>query len=91
MVWLAAVGLLFAPVVAGALPAGFALLLARDTEAEMRASGGFLTGVRPLRIGTALARLALLIAVAVIVVGIVLAVLRLGGSSPTVQYGPDVN
>jgi hypothetical protein len=93
VVWLAAIGLLFSPVVAGALPAGFALLLARSTEAEMRASGGFLTGVTPLRVGTRLARLALLVAVAVIVIGIVFGIFHLGGpgDGDGVRYGSDVN
>lgn len=92
VLWLGVVGLVFSPVVAGVVPAVFALALGRWTEAEMRASEGFLTGTAPLRLGVRLARVALLVAVAVVVVGVVIALFRTGGGGSTgVQYGPDVN
>lgn len=91
VLWLGALGLVFSPVVAGVVPAVFALVLGRSTEAEMRASAGFLTGTAPLRLGVRLARAALLVAVAVVVIGVVVALFRSGGGSTGVQYGPDVN
>ncbi len=90
--WLGIVAVLFSPVLAGVLPAVVALVLARDTAAQMRASAGFLTGARALLWGVRLARLALWIAAAMIVFGVVAALLRAGGPmSSGVQYGPDVN
>ena len=90
--WLGILALVLSPVLAGAVPAALALLMARETTAQMRASEGFLTGVRALHLGVRLARLALLVAVAVVVVGVVIALLRTGGGGAgTVHYGPDVN
>ncbi len=90
--WLGIVAVLFSPVLAGVLPAVVALVLARDAANQMRASAGFLTGARSLLWGVRLARLALWIAAAMIVFGVVVALLRAGGPmSSGVQYGPDVN
>jgi hydroxylaminobenzene mutase len=87
------VALPLALVVAGAVPAALALLLARDTAAEMRASEGFLTGGRYLLLGVRLARVALLVVVAVVLLGIVLALFGSGGGSGGAgpSFGPDVN
>jgi hypothetical protein len=80
-------------VVAGAVPAALALLLARDTEAEMRASGGFLTGGRWLLLGVRLARIALLVVVAVVLLWIVVKLFGSGGGGggAAPSYGPNVN
>lgn len=90
--WLAIVALAFSPVLAGVVPAVVALVMARETVEQMRASGGFLTGTGPLLSGVRLVRLALLVSVAVVVIGVAVALLRLGGSpSGGVHYGPGVN
>lgn len=90
--WLGILALALSPVLAGVVPAALALLMARETTAQMRASEGFLTGVRALHIGVRLARMALLVVVAVLVVAVVVALLRSGGAgSGTVHYSPDVN
>ncbi|MGA8112877.1 MAG: hypothetical protein WCA46_04345 [Actinocatenispora sp.] len=90
--WLGIVAVVFSPVLAGVLPAVFALVLARDTMAQMRASDGFLTGVQPLMWGVRLARLALWVAIVVIVLAVVGWLVRTGApGSSGVQYGPDVN
>lgn len=88
---LGVVAVLFSPVVAGALPAVVALLLARDTVAEMRASEGFLTGLRYLRVGSWLATLALVIATAVVLIGIVVGLFHLFGTGGTPVFGPGVD
>jgi hypothetical protein len=90
---LGVIALPLALVVAGAVPAALALLLARDTEAEMRASAGFLTGGRLLLLGVRLARIALLLVVAVVLLWIVLELFRSGGSGggPAPSYGPNVD
>lgn len=90
--WLGLLALVFSPMLAGVVPALIALLLARETTDQMRASEGFLTGVRALRAGSRLARLALLVALTVVVVGVVVALLHAGGgASDPVKYGPNVN
>ena len=87
------IALPLALVVAGAVPAVLALLLARDTEAEMRASGGFLTGGRWLLLGIRLARIALLVVVGVVLVWIVVKLFGSGGGGggAAPSYGPNVN
>lgn len=90
--WLAIVALAFSPVLAGVVPAVVALVMARDTASQMRSSEGFLTGTGPLLSGVRLARLALLVSIAVVVIGVAIAMLRTGnGGSGGVHYGPGVN
>lgn len=89
--WLAVLGLVLSPVLAGAVPATVAMVLAAGTRAEMRRSEGFLTGVRYLTAGVRLARIALFVAAGVLAIGVVVLVLNLLGSPSGPHYGPGVD
>jgi hypothetical protein len=74
----------------GLVPGVVGLVLARPARAEIGASGGFLTGGRPLRIGEVLSWVA--VAVSAVVIALVVVGLLLGsvdGGSP--HYGTNVN
>ncbi|GIG69858.1 hypothetical protein [Phytomonospora endophytica] len=69
---LAVVAVITAPFIGGVIPAVLALRLAGQAEAEIVASQGFLTGSARVRRGRWLAQLALLIAVAAVLLGLLL-------------------
>lgn len=76
--------------VGGLIPATLALLLARQTRAEMAAAGGFLTGGRSLRAGVVLAWLGICLAATALVIATIIGLLHMARSSG-VNYGPTVN
>ena len=63
--------------IGGVIPAVLALQLARQSRAEMKASQGFLTGIKLLRAGERLAWIALVVVAAVLVSLTVSGLLRL--------------
>ncbi|MEV0646541.1 hypothetical protein AB0I28_14885 [Phytomonospora sp. NPDC050363] len=69
---LAVVAVITAPFIGGVIPAFIALRLAGQAEGEIVASKGFLTGSARVRRGRWLAQLALLIAAAVVLLGLLL-------------------
>jgi hydroxylaminobenzene mutase len=75
----------------GLIPAALALLLARDTEAELRRSAGFLTGWRLLRAGTVLAWVGVLLAATGLVIASIIGLLHLATTPTGTDYAPDVN
>lgn len=78
---LAIVGVVMAPFIGGVVPAVMALRLAGEAESEILASKGFLTGSVKVRRVRFLARLALLIALTMVLLGVVVWVaMRVGGS-----------
>lgn len=78
---LALVGVITAPFIGGVVPAIIALRLAGEAEAEIHASKGFLTGSLKVRRGRFLARLALLIALSAVLLGVVVwLAVRVGGA-----------
>ena len=90
---LGVVAVITAPFVAGVIPATVALRLAGQAEAEIVASKGFLTGSGRVRKARWFAQLALLVAAAVILIGVVLwLVNRLGAiGGPGTDYPPNVD
>lgn len=64
-------------VIGGIVPAVLAILMARQSRAEMRASKGFLTGGRLLRIGERLAWTAVVVVLTLLVLAAIRGVLRL--------------
>ena len=78
------------PFLGGVLPAGVALVLARQTRADLRASEGFLLGGRRVRYGVTLAWTGIVLAIGVLVVGGVLGLLALAGQGGT-DFAPTVN
>jgi len=79
------------PLIGGAIPAVVALLLARETAADLRAAGGFLLGWQRLRIGVRLAWIGLLLALAALVVASIVGLLALAGASGGRDFAPTVN
>ncbi len=75
----------------GLIPAALALLLARDAEAELRRSAGFLTGWRLLRAGTTLAWLGILLAAVALVIAAIIGLLHLATTPTGTNYDPNVN
>ncbi|MGH3714522.1 MAG: hypothetical protein ACRDT4_13830 [Micromonosporaceae bacterium] len=71
------VALCTAVTIGGVIPAVVALLLARQSRAEMRAANGFLTGYKLLRTGERLAWAAILIVVTVLVLAAITGIMRL--------------
>lgn len=90
---LGVVAVITAPFVAGVIPATIALRLAGQAEAEIIASKGFLTGSGRLRRGRWLAQLALLVAAAVVLIGLVLWLVNRIGTigSPGTDYPSNVD
>jgi (hydroxyamino)benzene mutase len=87
---LAAVGVALSPFVGGAIPALIALMLARQAEADIRASEGFLLGASRLPLIRRLAWIALGIATAVVVAGLLLWVLSLARAAGDPSYDGGV-
>ena len=84
------VAVLTGPLVSGVVPAILALLLARQTGAEMTAAQGFLTGRRLVRAGTRLAWLGIFLAAVVVLLAVMRALLGFaaGGAG---DYAPNVD
>ena len=76
--------------VGGLIPATIALLLARSAREDMIAAGGYLTGVRLIRVGTWLAWLGIVLALAALVSLSVYGLLRVAASSGT-HFAPGTD
>ncbi|WP_199034493.1 hypothetical protein [Glycomyces salinus] len=74
---LAAIGLVISPFIGGAIPALLALVLARQAEAEIRDSEGFLLGGRKLARIRRLAWIAIGVSAAVVIVVLLVTVVDL--------------
>jgi (hydroxyamino)benzene mutase len=87
---LAGVGLALSPFVGGAVPALIALMLARQAEADIRASEGFLLGAPHLPSVRRMAWAALGIAGAVVIAALLVWVLGLARAAGGPSYGDGV-
>lgn len=87
---LAGLGFALSPFVGGAVPAVAALILARQAEADIRASEGFLLGGSRLPVIRRTAWIALGIAGAVVVAAVLVWVIDLARSAGQPTYGGDV-
>lgn len=87
---LAGVGLALSLFVGGAIPAVVALVLARQAEADIRASEGFLLGASRLPSVRRTAWAALAIAAAVVIAALLIWVLGLARSAGGPSYGDGV-
>jgi hypothetical protein len=87
---LASIGIALSPFVGGAIPALIALLLARQAEADIRASEGFLTGASRLPGIRRLSYLALGIAAAICTAVLLWWVIGLARSAGDASYVGDV-
>lgn len=86
---LAVTGLVLSPFVGGAIPAIFALVLAKQAERDIRDSEGWLLGACKLRRIRRLAGIALGIAAAVVTVAILLGVIGLAVGAGMPQIDGD--
>lgn len=77
--------------VGGLVPATIALLLARQARAEMRHAGGFLTGVRRLRTGEALAWAGIVLAITALVLASIMGLVHMARSGGGKDFAPTVN
>jgi hypothetical protein len=77
--------------VGGIVPATIALLLARQARREAYASQGYLTGSAWLRRGERLARVGLMLGIAVIVVLTVIGILDSTNPGGVQDFGPGVD
>lgn len=87
---LAAIGIALAPFVGGAIPAFIALVLARQAEADIRDSEGFLLGASRLPSVRRLSWIALGIAGAVVTAVLLFWVISLARSAGGASYGGDI-
>jgi hypothetical protein len=87
---LAAVGIALAPFVGGVIPALIALQLARQGEADIRASEGYLLGASRLPLVRRLSWIAIGIATAVVVAALLVWVVSLARAAGGPAYGGDV-
>lgn len=87
---LAAVGIALAPFVGGVIPAFIALILARQGEADIRASEGFLLGASRLPLVRRLAWIAIGIATAVVVAALLVWVVSLARAAGDPGYEGDI-
>ena len=74
----------------GLIPATLALLLARQARQERVASGGYLTGARPLRAGVRMAWLGIVLAATAVVIASIIGLLHYADSRGA-DFGPNVN
>jgi hypothetical protein len=74
----------------GAIPATIALLLARSAKADMIAAGGYLTGVRMIRVGTRLAWLGIVLALTALVIAAVAGLLHIA-THHGAHFAPGTN
>lgn len=75
----------------GLIPAGLALVLARDAETELRRSGGFLTGWRLIRAGTLLAWVGIVLAATAVVVAAIIGLVHMALTPTGTDFGNNVN
>ncbi|MDN3238930.1 hypothetical protein [Glycomyces tritici] len=87
---LAAVGVALSPFVGGAIPALIALMLARQAEADIRASEGFLLGASRLPLVRRLSWIAIGIASAVVVAGLLIWIVSLARAAGGPGYDGGV-
>ncbi|MCC3765686.1 hypothetical protein K3N28_21740 [Glycomyces sp. TRM65418] len=87
---LAAIGIALSPFVGGAIPACIALLLARQAEADIRRSEGFLLGGSRLPSIRRLSWAALGIAAAIVVALLLVGVIALARTAGDASYEGDV-
>jgi hypothetical protein len=85
------VGALTGFLIGGVIPATIALLLARSARADMIEAKGYLTGVRMLRVGTRLAWLGIVLALAAIVVASVIGILHMGLARSGSHFAPGTD
>jgi hypothetical protein len=87
---LAAIGIALSPFVGGAIPALIALMLARQAEADIRASEGFLLGASRLPLVRRLSHIALVISALVVVAVLLWWVIVLARSAGGASYVGDI-
>jgi hypothetical protein len=87
---LAAIGIFLSPFAGGAIPALIALLLARQAEADIRSSEGFLLGASRLSQIRRLAWIAVGISGAVVVASLLMLVISLARDAGDSSYGGDI-
>lgn len=87
---LAAIGIALSPFVGGVIPALIALLLARQAEADIRASEGFLLGASRLPQIRRLAWTALGIAAAVVIAALLVWIIALARSAGGPVYDGNI-
>jgi hypothetical protein len=87
---LAAIGIALSPFVGGAIPALIALVLARQAEADIRSSEGFLLGASRLPMIRRLSRIALVIAALVVTAVLLWWVIELARSAGGATYSGDI-
>lgn len=87
---LAAVGIALSPFVGGVIPALIALVLARQAEADIRASEGFLLGASRLPSIRRLSWIAIGISAAVVVAVVLVGVVSLARDAGDPSYGGGV-
>lgn len=86
---LAAIGLVLSPFIGGSIPALVALMLARQAEAEVRESEGFLLGGRKLARIRKLAWIAIGVAAAVVIAILLVTVVDLARSAGQPSFEGD--
>lgn len=91
VLWLGAVGMVTGPLLGGLIPAGFALLLARQAKRDLMAAGGFLLGGRKIRIGVGLAWTGILLAITTLVIVMIIGLLSLADQGSGRDFAPTVN
>lgn len=87
---LAGVGVALSPFVGGAIPAWIALMLARQAEDDIRASEGFLLGASQLLSVRRTARIALVIAAAVVLAALLVWVVGLARDAGRPAFEGDI-
>ncbi|GAB3646297.1 hypothetical protein [Glycomyces tarimensis] len=87
---LAVLAVVFSPFVGGAIPALLALMLARQAEADIRASEGFLLGAGRLPRIRRLAWIALGIAAAAVIAMLLVWAIAAARSAGDTSYNPDI-
>jgi hypothetical protein len=75
----------------GLIPAGFALLLARQAKRDLAAAGGFLLGGRRIRIGVGLAWAGIALALTTLVIVMIIGLLALADQGGGHDFAPTVN
>lgn len=77
--------------VGGLIPATIALVLARSARADMIAARGYLTGVRMIRVGTRLAWLGIVLALAALVTASVIGIFHLAAHHGGTHFAPGTD
>lgn len=77
--------------IGGVIPATIALVMARSARADMIEAKGYLTGVRMIRVGTRLAWLGIVLALAAVVIACVIGILHLAAARSGTHFAPGTD